>query len=305
MRRQGLIAFTLLFLSFYSAGYCQDTPLGPPIPLPVAAPPLVLRFHDLNPAFLLSPQQIDAAIARGQSLAKNGKPFQEVVKDNQQMPQGVKGEKGKSHESRVTCLSLNAITFAIQAYNATNKYEPLPPSQPGGLFTRAVTFDVLLNSVPKVKTRRFERERRANADDVQVDKFVLTDDKGNVYNSQGSSSAGVQSGMDDFSGISRIYHQETSQVNANSSASIYGNHGGYINGSGTTNGTVTTDWYETIPWSESHPYYSARYTVRFPLFDKDGQPLIRADAKSMTLHIITPNGEKDATFELRPSRVGN
>ncbi len=99
-----------------------------------------------------------------------------------------------------------------------------------------------------------------------------------------------------------VPHRDTTQVNINVQANAYDSNGNSAYGNGTATGILTHRWYEAVSWSESHPYFSARYTVRFPLFDASGQPFIKADAKSITLHIITPNGEKDATFDLAPKK---
>ena len=282
---------------------CQNS-TSPALPIPPQAPArLVLNYRDLNRAFLLSPQEVDAAILKGQSLAKQGKSVQDVLKDNTQQPRGVRGEKGKSHESSVTCGELNGLNFVFDAYQAASRYEPPPHGSPTGYYAEVLTFGVILNSVPKVASRRFESERHADAQDVQVDKFVLTDDKGNVIEPIMSNSVnGVESGTMNFSGIRRIPHTDTAQVDVRSTTTVT-DPTGLSTIDGTTTGTVTQQWIEKIPWSENHPFYSAKYAVKFPLFDSDGQPLIKADAKSITLHIITPNGEKAVTYDLKPPKI--
>lgn len=263
-------------------------------------------FHEevLNQAFRLTTEQLNQAIDKGKQLAQQGKKWDDVYKPVAQMPRGVKGEKGKSHESVVYCVTLNAVNLTAAAYKAANNYDPLPPRYSHDRFFDQVHFFVSLQSVPKVGEKAFDRNRLADEEDVQVTKFVLTDDKGNVINPLGTTSGnGVQKGVMDFSGTNRLEHTETSQTNENADASAYDSAGNsaYAEGSGTR--TTTRTWTQYVPWSESHPYFTATYNVDFPLFDANGQPLIKTDAKSITLHIITPNGEKQVTYDLHPPKI--
>ena len=265
-----------------------------------------VEFHEgsLNRAFRLTAEELNQAIDKGKQLAKQGKKWDDVYKTVSQMPRGVKGEKGKSHESAVYCTTLNAIDMTAAAYKAANNYDPLPPRYTHDGYAKQIHFFVSLVSVPKVGATVFDSNRTAGNDDVQVKKFVLTDDKGNVINPVDTTSAeGVQSGTMDFSGVNSIRHTDTSQTNANANVYAYDSDGNSANAYGTGSRTTTRTWTEYLPWSESHPYFSATYNVDFPLFDANGQPLIKTDAKSITLHIITPNGEKQVTYDLVPPKI--
>ena len=279
----------------------------PNIPVPSVQTDVVLHAETLNPAFRFTSEDFTRAVERGKQLAQKGKTIDEVYKSVVQMPRGVKGEKGKSHESTVYCTTLNAVEFTADAFKATNNYEPLQPILLGlsnGGYAKLIHFSVNLVSVPKLGSTIFDRNRLAGVEDVQVTKFVLTDDKGNVLNPLNvASSNGVQSGAMNFSGVNRFNHVDTSQTNANANAYAYDSNGDSVNASGTGTRTTTTNWTEYVPWSESHPYFSATFNVDFPLFDASGQPLIKSDAKSITLHMITPNGEKQVTYNLQPPKI--
>ena len=277
------------------------------LPAPDTSTDVTLHGEALNSAFRFTGEDFTRAVEKGKQLAQKGKDIGEVFKPVAQMPRGVKGEKGKSHESTVYCTTLNAVDLTANAFKATNNYESLQPLTSGlssGGYAKSVHFFVSLVSVPKVGTRAFDRNRLAGVDDVQVTKFVLTDDKGNILNPLNVASAsGVQSGVIDFSGVNRINHVDTSQTNTDANAYAYDSNGNSVNASGIGTRTTTTNWTEYVPWSESHPYFSATYNVDFPLFDASGQPLIKTEAKSITLHIITPNGEKQVTYDLQPPKI--
>lgn len=301
MRLYGFLTFGLLFLLLSISAYGQDA--SPSTSVPSPAPP-VLNYRYLNPAFVLSSSDVDRAIAKGQYLAKKGTAVQDVLKDNTQQPYGVRGEKGRSHDSLVTCVNLNGGAYVFPAYQAAINYVAAPKPRPQGAYEINVAFFVVLKSVPKVKSSLFGSSRSANEADVTVTKFVLTDDKGNVIVPEMSDLiSGIQSGTQTFSGTKHIYHTDSDAVNLNTETTTHNTGTWPTNTSGSINGTISQHWIERIPWSESHPYYSAIYTVQFPLFGSDGQPLIRADTKSITLHIITPNGEKAVTYELRPPKI--
>lgn len=220
---------------------------------------------------------------------------------------GVKGEKGKSRDSIVTWVNSNGGDYVFPAYLAASNYEPLPPRRPSGVFESDIIFFVMLKSVPSVKRSIFDHARSADEDDVTVTKFVLTDDKGEVLFPENTRSVGgVQSGMDHFWGTHQIQHHDTENVQVNTDSTTnppVGNGYWPTETTGTATGTVTHNWTEAIPWSEDHPYYSATYNIQFPLFGADGQPLIKADVKSITLHMITPNGEKDVTYDLKSPKI--
>jgi len=277
------------------------------LPVPRVQTDVVLHGETLNPAFRFTGEDFIRAVEKGKQLAQKGKSIDEVFKPVAQMPRGVKGEKGKSHESTIFCTTLNAVDLTASAFKATNNYEPLQPPPSGlssGGYAKQVHFFVSLVSVPKMGASIFDRNRLAGVDDVQVTKFVLTDDKGNIFDPLDVASAnGVQSGSVDFSGVNRFNHVDTSQTNTNANAYAYDSNGNSVNASGMGTRTTTMNWTEYVPWSESHPYFSATYNVDFPLFDASGQPLIKTDAKSITLHIITPNGEKQVTYDLHPPKI--
>jgi hypothetical protein len=190
------------------------------------------------------------------------------------------------------------------SYNATNKYDPIDIPETvktKGTFLTQARFVVDLMSVPVV-TRNGRIRRTADSDDVQVTRFVLTDDKDNVYYASDTSASEVKSGTEQFSGVGVIQHTDTSQVNTSGSATAYGT-GGTVQAYGNSTSTGTYHYNEYIPWSQSHPYYEARYTVSFALFDKDGKPVIKNDVKKITLHIIKPNGEQQVEYELKPPKI--
>lgn len=277
------------------------------LPVPDRPIDVVLHGEALNPAFRFTGEDFTRAVEKGKQLAQKGKDINEVFRPVAQMPRGVKGEKGKSHESAVYCTTLNAVDLTAAAFKAANNYESLQPLTSGltnGGYANHVHFFVSLVSVPKVGTRVLDQNRVAGTDDVQVTKFVLTDDKGNILNPLNVDSAGgVQSGAMNFSGVNRFNHVDTSQTNTSANAYAYDSNGDSANAFGTGTRTTTRSWTEYVPWSESHPYFSATYNVDFPLFDASGQPLIKTDAKSITLHIITPNGEKQVIYDLQPPKI--
>lgn len=70
-------------------------------PTPPASSNIVFHDEVLNQAFRLTTEQLNQAIDKGKQLAQQGKKWDDVYKPVAQMPRGVKGEKGKSHESVV------------------------------------------------------------------------------------------------------------------------------------------------------------------------------------------------------------
>lgn len=247
----------------------------------------VFQVQSLNSAFRFTADEYNRAIDKGKQLAMQGKGIDEVYKSVAQMPRGVKGEKGKSHESVVYCTTLNAVGLAATAYKAANNYDPLPAYYSDNRFAKKVRFFVSLESDPKVSATDSGRNRTADLDDVDVTKFVLTDDKDNVIDPIDVNSVdGVETGTIHFWGTRPSQRVTTSERETSS-------------GIHTTTRTRTSH----VRWSVRHPYYFASYNVVFPLFDADGQPLIKTDTKSITLHIITPNGEKQVTYDLNPPKI--
>lgn len=162
--------------------------IQPAVTAPALVPPpnsIVDDYANLNRAFILSPDDCAKAIAKGQDLAKKGKPFSDVVKNVTEQPRGVRGEKGISHESCVYTYSLNGANLAVESYQAAISYTPLniPPSyNTNGAYCKKLQFVVQLMSSEKFTG--FGMNRTAAPEDVIVNKFVLTDDQGNAYNSQ-------------------------------------------------------------------------------------------------------------------------
>ena len=309
-----LLAFALMLTGVVARAQdaAPSSPASAPaaVPTPTTAPHAVLPSstpvhpENLNDAFKLRAAEVEKAIQKGQDLAKRGKTFGDIYNDNRQMPVGVKGEKGRSHESGVVCYSLNGVLFEIQAFKAATNYDPVPEHPFGDIFARHVSFLVNLRSVPKVGLTVFGRNRFAGKDDVQVTKFVLTDDKGNVINTEQSNSLnGIQTGSVGFSGVNALPHVNTSQTTSSANVHAFDSNGDSANAYGTGTSTTTQFQTEYIPWSVSRPYYSATYQVIFPLFDAQGQALITRNAKTITLHIITPNGEKQVSYDLHPPKI--
>lgn len=255
--------------------------------------------RDLHPAFVLSPKRIETAIQRGQRMAKEGKTAEDIAKINAQLPRGVKGEKGRSHESRVTCRSLDAGEYLARAYRAAAAYEPLKVDEDvrrNGTFLTAVEFEVSLVSMPRAKG--------ADKGDVDVEKFVLTDDRGRIIQpAEAVTTSPVYQGTVTYSGVTAVSETVDATTVALATTTDVKTEDGKTT-SVTTTGESTTTQVRTEykPWSADYPYYSAKYTVRFPLFDADGRPLVTRETKAITLHIITGTGERIAEYKLSPSK---
>lgn len=257
------------------------------------------NVRDLHPAFILTPKRIDAAIKRGQKMAKEGKTQEDIDRINAQLPRGIKGEKGRSHESRVTCKSLDAAEWIAQAYRAATVYEPFKADENilrDGTYLSAIEFEVELVSMP--------RARWAEHGDVDVEKFVLTDDQGQIIKPlEALTTEPVYQGTVTRSGVTAVSETvDATTVALATTTSVQTEDGKTTTSTTTGEATTTQVRTEYKPWSADYPYYSAKYTVRFPLFGPNGNPLVTRDTKKLTLHIITGTGERIAEYKLSPPK---
>jgi hypothetical protein len=275
-------------------------------PAPAAATPAVNQKEHLNSAFKIPPDVCQKLIDEGVKGYQAHKQLGDLVGFIRQNPVGVIGEKGKSHQSYVYFTSYNGAELITASYQSAANFVPLdvPDYKTNGLYFHEAQFNITLCSTPKVGTNIWTGAasvtRTASPDDVAVTKFVLTDDSGAVIFPVGSSSQGVSTGDMQFSGTAVIPHADTQRTNSTATVNAYGSDGSSATASGYGTSTTTTLYNQYIPWSVSHPYYEANYSVTFPLFDANGNPLVTDAAKSVTLHMITPNGEMDTTYNLNP-----
>lgn len=288
-------------LAWAAAVYCAILPAGSlavrqaAIAALPAADAIRRNVADLHPAFVYSPKRIDTAIKRGQRMAKEGKSAEDAAGINAQRPRGVKGEKGRSHESLVICKSLDAVDWVTRSYEAAAAYEPLAADENVlrvGTYAETMEFEVSLVSIP--------RARWAAEGDVNVEKFVLTDDQGRIIKPLETVTVSpVYQGTVTHSGVTAV--SETVEGVAVALATT--------TNTTTTDGTTTTSTTtgeqkstytrtEYKPWTADYPYYSAKYSVKFPLFDAAGQPHVTRNTRKLTLHILTGTGERVVKYKL-------
>lgn len=289
-------------------------------------PPKPPQFSGLHPTFLLSPDEISAAIKRGEEAARKGKTLDDLYKAYRQQPRWARGKEGKVHESAVWCYSLDGMVLSEAAYQAGRMYTPLnipEEYRTGGCHVNDLVFDLILTSVPKIKPTaesqgrvwgaviaaiggaardpggvEYEVAAQADERDVKVLKFVLSDDQGHNYDAQAEAVTGQDtSGQMTSSGTNIIPQTVTQNSSFTATGSAYGS-GGYATARATGHGTSTYTMQQYIPWSTTNPYYQARYRVRFSLFDEDGKARIGPSVKEITLRIITENGEQDVVYKL-------
>lgn len=255
----------------------------------------------LHPAFRLSGSEVSDAISRGTTAANKGKKLDQLVSPYRESPRWTKGKGGKAHESAVWCLSFNGTPFALTAYNKRRLYEKLdiPDTYTAnGACVTMLVFAVTLQSMPRHGRFIWEKNKAADEGDVQVEKFVLTDDLGTILESKpGATSSEASSGSVTFSGVRPLLSTGRIQTNSTVSGTVSSPNGtASVSGFGSAYSTYSRTQY--VPWSESAPYYVSKYVVKFSLFDNDGKPLLRPETKTITLHIINRNGEMEATFKL-------
>lgn len=274
-----------------------------------SAPTPQLDFSNLNDAFYLSPDDIDKAIRRGQDYAKNGKNFMDLSSAESVMPTGVKGEKGRSHESRVTCLSLDGLGIQALVYTDVNNYQTvdlhLPPTyKTSGVHYKFVVFHVVLISASSWRPGLFAPvTRNASADDVNITRFALTDDQGNVLGATAVDPSKSGGGSVTIGGVTPETTHVQGNTNGFSNGSAWDNQGDTAYGTGTYNSSTSYSITTYHQWTAQEPYYYAVYDVEFPLFDDKGEPLVPKTTKSLILHMVKPNGEEDATFDLHAPKI--
>ena len=236
---------------------------------------------NLHPAFKYTGEQVKRAIEKGVEVAHKGKKFDAIIGKNRQNLHWTRGKGGKSHESFVWNYGVDGMAISFVAYRASSLYEnnKIPEEyQQSGLHMKVLMFEVHLTSVPRPAQFIWEQNKDADAADVKVVKFVLSDDKDHNYTAEGGSTQGKDSsGSMNFSGITSV-------------PTIGSISTGYF--------TSTFSQVSYIPWSKQAPYYQAKYIARFSLFDEDGQPRIKSDVKQITLHVITESGELSAIYKL-------
>jgi hypothetical protein len=260
----------------------------------------------LNPAFLLTSDQVEQAIKDGREAAKKGSTARDFVSHNAKHPYGVRGEMGIAHESGVICYSLDGFGISLLAFNAEAQYKPLnlPPGvdEQHNAFAKTLEFGVVLESFPNVQ-RNGKMRREAHEQDVIATRFVLTDDQGHVFEATHSEPmTEVQSGIQSNQGVAAVPRFGSSSTSTSMSANASGSSGSAF---GYGSETSISSYYSTdyIPWSQSHPYYMASYRVSFPVFGADGQPLFTRTTKRITLHILTESGERAVDYDLKPPKL--
>ena len=301
-----------------STGDAAKTVDNPPLKQP--------QFSGLHLTFLLAPDEVSAAIKRGEEAARKGKTLDDLWKAYRQQPRWVRGKDGKIHESAVWCYSLDGMMLSQTAFQAARMYTPQNIQEghrTDWVVVDSLDFEVLLTSVPKIKEtgasqgRRvgaaiaaigggtsnptgieYELKTQADERDVKVLKFVLSDDRGNNYDAESGAAAGQDtSGQMTSSGTNIIPQTITQNSSWTATGSAYGS-GGYATARANGYGTSTYTMQQYVPWSTTNPYYQARYSVRFSLFDEDGKARIGPGVKEITLRIITENGEQDVVYKL-------
>lgn len=302
-----VLGILILAPSIVSAEESATTNASPPATTVEATPQPGSLLQPVNAAFVLSPDIVKAAVARGEYLAKKGKKWADVLSDFRETPKWVRGKGGKAASSRVWCLSLGATPVIALSYNAATRYEANPVSEKirrEGVTVPTIDFQVWLESKPKIGRWKWSKSRNADEDDVRATKFVLSDDKGNNFEAQPGATVGDDaSGVMHFSGTAVVPHSSETTSQSSATASAYGSNGAWASGSGTAYGTSRTTWNEYHPWTADRPYYASRYFVSFSNFDDNGRPIIGPDVRKITLRIITPNGEQDVQFDLKAPKV--
>ncbi len=228
-----------------------------------------------HPAFVLSPEIVRAATARGESLAKKGKKWEDIQKDFKKSRKTPKWafKKGKEVKNcSVFFRSLDALPVIEASYQSTvqNKTNTLPD----GLLDKNYTltnleFEVSLRSDPVVQpfTEYWDTGfRPASAKAVQAVAFTLLDDKGNIFKATSGSTIGKSS-----TGLKKLRNAQKHPV------------------------------FDKIKISTQYlPYYCEAYKVVFPMFDALGEPIISTDVKKITLNIHTPELSLCAEYDLKP-----
>jgi hypothetical protein len=233
-----------------------------------------------------------ALTEKGKKEFEDHKSLQDVFGPYQKHPVGVIGEKGTSHQSTVVFNADRGIEEIVRSYQASANYKPfdLPADlRANGSFLKTINFFIDLESTPRMRGNRVRGD--AAPDDVNVTNAVVTDDQGETIFPLSNKPLTSNSGEINYSGVDVVPQTVTQRSTASATGS-----GGYASATGFS--TVTYN--SLIPWSEDHPYYEASYVVVFPLFDDKGEPLIRDNAKKITLHIIRPVGEQQVEYDLKP-----
>ncbi len=224
-----------------------------------------------HPAFVLSSEIVRAATARGESLAKKGKKWEDIQKDFKKSRKTPKSafKKEEVKNCSVFFRSLDALPVIEASYQSTvqNKTNTLPDGLLDKNFTLAnLEFEVSLRSDPVALPGQGHNVRQASEKAVQADEFFLTDDQGNSTVAKPDSLVGEPSFG--FKQVKTILYQPVFQR-----------------------------WeIRRHEW----PYYGRDYKVVFPMYNADGKPIISADAKKVTLYILTPELSLCAEYDLKP-----
>ncbi len=213
-----------------------------------------------NAAFVLTPEIIQAAVARGESLAKKGNIYEEYRR-YQRSPVREEYDKGKKRLQKVegdfvTCRSLGALPVVEASYRSSLSHRSR--TIPAGLLDKNLTlttleFDVLLTASPYLSETG--RTYEPTPGSLGVDKFILLDDKGNSFEPIPGSTVG-----ESHSGHETLTNSYTDP-----------GQGPY--------------YYVTRHYKASLRYETMSYKVVFSMFDADGQPIIAPDVKKITLRL--------------------
>lgn len=278
---------------------------------------------DLHPAFKLDPDTFHAVVKKGQELGQKTKKPDKFYEQFRKDVYWQKGRKGKA-DAAAFVYDFYGDFYLIKAFEAGRKYETVeahPAIKDGqSTYLKDLEISIVLRSYPKVGLTRAEEianvfieagndpdakiQRHvlaeANPNEVEVVKFVLDDNKGNFYAASQSEST-KRDGETTFRGVESVQSRETVSTNVSGSGSTFDRSGAsttFVN----ANARSTFRRVSLVPYSSDHPYFQSDYTVRFPLFDEKGKPLITKDHKKMTLRIITPNGEMSVDYDLSPRK---
>lgn len=267
---------------------------------------VTLEADDLNTAFTLNANEIARALRSGKDLAANGKPDAQAYNPVRTKPRWFRGKGAPTSLSEVVAIGIGSCPLIYEASRAAKLYEPctLPPEmQQGKACAKKLIFAIRLVSSDTyglsdaAKLSQFAatvaalkdpknasayaaaastetvRKSTANSDDVEVVKFLVGDDKRNLWAARRVTSIPIPTLSTIYGGIFECYSMDD----------LLGP-------------TVVDVGME--PYSAQHPYCSQSYVLCFPLFDRSGRTQITKEVKSLTIHMVCKTGEQIAVFNL-------
>jgi len=254
----------------------------------------------LNSAFKLTPEQVKIIVSRAEVAAKQGKKLDDLVKPYRHNPEWTRGKKGKAHESYVWAMSFEGFPITCDAFKSASLYETnklIENLKTTGASASGLNFSAVLSSMPRIARFAWESNKNADENEIRVVKFVLSDDHEHNLNADISTIRSSQSTGDvTFTGVAPQVSKSSGSTNATGSVVTPDGQTTSVTARANTSFTRT----DYIPWSVQRPFYTAKYFVRFPMYDEQGHPFVTEDVKEITLHIITQAGELTTSYKIVP-----